>query len=461
MLLKKAPAYRKAEKEDFSMIREFIRRNYKDRWEFEETHTEKRLTRLFFYTYMIYRDSVTVATYRDQVVGVLITGKESHGHFAPVFRLKKGYHFLRRKFTKEGRKNLEHFNKLQDMKKQLTVSPEKPTPGNILFLYVSKDYRRNGIGTGLLKQISTEKDTDYSINYAGDKWKMKKIGIMADSHSGILKQEAEELDIHVLPMPFYLNGELFHEDLDFSRTGFYEKLREGADVSTSQPSPQEVMEMWDEMLLSYDQILYIPLSSSLSGSCMTAAALSQEPKYENKVFVVDNGRVSTPLHRSILDAIDLVEDGYTAPQIKDILEASREKTVIYVGLSTLEYLKKGGRINTTTALAANLLNIKPVMKFGTGKLDVFQKCRGMKKSRKAMIDAMHRELETTFKKEYDAGKVYLMAASSSTAEVTADWISQIRESFPGMDVMCDDLSLGLSCHIGPDGLGIGCSCIPL
>lgn len=139
---------------------------------------------------------------------------------------------------------------------------------------------------------------------------MRKIGIMADSHSGILKKEAEELDIHVLPMPFYLNGELFQEDLNFSRKGFYEKLREGADVSTSQPSPQEVMEMWDEMLSSYEQILYIPLSSSLSGSCMTASALSQEPKYDNKVFVVDNGRVSTPLHRSILDAIDLVEDGY-------------------------------------------------------------------------------------------------------------------------------------------------------
>ncbi len=262
-------------------------------------------------------------------------------------------------------------------------------------------------------------------------------------------------------MPFYLNGELFQEDLNFSRKGFYEKLREGADVSTSQPSPQEVMEMWDEMLSSYEQILYIPLSSSLSGSCMTASALSQEPKYDNKVFVVDNGRVSTPLHRSILDAIDLVEDGYTAQQIKDILEASREKTVIYVGLSTLEYLKKGGRINATTALAANLLNIKPVMKFGTGKLDIFQKCRGIKKSRKAMLDAMHNELETTFKKEYEAGKIYLMAASSSTSEVTADWISQIRESFPGMEVMCDKLSFGLSCHIGPDGLGIGCTCKPI
>lgn len=186
--------------------------------------------------------------------------------------------------------------------------------------------------------------------------------------------------------------------------------------------------MWDEMLLSYDQILYIPLSSSLSGSCMTAAALSQEPKYENKVYVVDNGRVSTPLHRSILDAIDWWKMDIQHRRSR-IFWKLPVKNRDLCRLSTLEYLKKGGRINTTTALAANLLNIKPVMKFGTGKLDVFQKCRGMKKSRKAMIDAMHRELETTFKKEYDAGKVYLMAASSSTAEVTADWISQIRKAF--------------------------------
>ena len=290
---------------------------------------------------------------------------------------------------------------------------------------------------------------------------MKKIGIMADSHSGILKQEAEELDIHVLPMPFYLNGELFHEDLDFSRTGFYEKLREGADVSTSQPSPQEVMEMWDEMLLSYDQILYIPLSSSLSGSCMTAAALSQEPKYENKVYVVDNGRVSTPLHRSILDAIDLVEDGYTAPQIKDILEASREKTVIYVGLSTLEYLKKGGRINTTTALAANLLNIKPVMKFGTGKLDVFQKCRGMKKSRKAMIDAMHRELGSKLTKGMLTGmkapqKAQLKQEMRALEEERAVLLTEHNYPMDYTDIKyaCEKCS-----DTGFDENGMRCSCV--
>ena len=148
--------------------------------------------------------------------------------------------------------------------------------------------------------------------------------------------------------------------------------------------------------------------------------------------------------------------GYRAQKIKDILEKNRENMVIYVGLSTLTYLKKGGRISSVAAVAADVLKIKPVMKFGVGKLDVYQKCRGMKNARKAMIDAMKKEFETNFKEAYEAGKLYLMAASSSTAEVTEEWIRQIKESFPGMDVMCDNLSLGLSCHIGPDGLGIAC-----
>lgn len=134
---------------------------------------------------------------------------------------------------------------------------------------------------------------------------------------------------------------------------------------------------------------------------------------------------------------------------------------IYIGLSTLKYLKKGGRVSSVTALAADVLNIKPVMHFSTGKLDIYQKCRGMKKSRKVMIDAMKHELETNFREEYAAGKVYLMAASSSTDEVTEEWVNQIKENFPGMEVMCDKLSFGLSCHIGPDGLGIGCTCKPV
>ena len=289
---------------------------------------------------------------------------------------------------------------------------------------------------------------------------MKKTGIMTDSHSGILNEEAQRLGINVLPMPFYIGEKTYLEGVDLSRAEFYEMLRDGVDVSTSQPSPAEVIAMWKDMLKEYEEVVYIPLSSGLSGSCMAAQAMAQEKDFEGKVFVVDNGRVSTPMHRSVLDAVDLSNQGKSGAEIKEILEKNREKMIIYIGLSTLEYLKKGGRISSVTALAANVLNIKPVMRFGTGKLDTYQKCRGMKKSRKAMIDAMKEELKTNFREEYEAGKVYLMAASSSDEATTADWVDQIKESFPGMDVMCDNLSFGLSCHIGPDGLGIGCSCKP-
>lgn len=290
---------------------------------------------------------------------------------------------------------------------------------------------------------------------------MKKIGIMTDSHSGILPEEAKKLGIKVLPMPFYIDGTLYLEGVDLLREEFYEKLRQGADVSTSQSSPQEVMELWDEMLKDYEKIIYIPISSALSGSCMTAQGLAQDEKYEGKVFVVDNGHVATPLHRCILDALEMVEAGYSAEEIKKILEDTKEQMTIYVGLNTVEYLKKGGRISSTSALLANVLNIKPVMKFGTGVLDVYQKCRGMKKSRKVMIEAMKNELETTFHDAYKEGKVYLMAASSSSEEVTNEWVEQIKEAFPGMEVMSDYLSFGISCHIGPDGLGIGCTCKPI
>lgn len=290
---------------------------------------------------------------------------------------------------------------------------------------------------------------------------MSKIGIMTDSHSGILEEEARENHIYVLPMPFLVNGTLYLEGVSMTRSEFYQKLREGIDVATSQPSPQDVMEMWDEMLKEYDEIVYIPISSGLSGSCMTAQALAQDEPYEGRVFVVDNGRCSTPLHQSVLDAIEMIKAGYTAEQIKTRLEETKEQMIIYVGLSTLEYLKKGGRISAGVATIANVLNIKPVMKFGIGTLDIYQKCRGVKNARKAMIEAMKIELETNFKKAYEAGKVHLLAASSCIAEVTEDWVNQIRENFPGMEVRCDELSCGLSCHIGPDGLGIGCSTDPM
>ena len=173
---------------------------------------------------------------------------------------------------------------------------------------------------------------------------MKKTGIMTDSHSGILSEEAQRLGIKVLPMPFYIGEKVYREGVDLSRDEFYDMLRKGVDVSTSQPSPIEVMDMWKEMLKEYEEIVYIPLSSALSGSCMTAEAMANEDEFAGKVFVVDNGRVATPMHRSVLDAVEMAEEGYSVVEIKKILEETREKMTIYIGLSTLKYLKKGGRV---------------------------------------------------------------------------------------------------------------------
>ncbi len=289
---------------------------------------------------------------------------------------------------------------------------------------------------------------------------MRKVGVATDSHSGILPQEAEKLGIFVLPMPFYVEEACYYEGVSITREIFFSYLREDKKVSTSQPSPEDVMEFWRKALKEYEQLVYIPMSSGLSGSCHTAMMLAKDEEFEEKVFVVDNGRVATPLHRSILDALEMAEEGMAASQIKEVLEVAKENMSIYIAVESLEHLKKGGRISPATAALGTLLNIKPILKLGTEVLDTYKKTRGMKKARKEMIEAMKRDFETVFKEYYEKGEVYLLAASSADEETTKDWVKEIQEAFPNMEVMCDHLTLGISCHTGEGGLGIGCSCRP-
>lgn len=289
---------------------------------------------------------------------------------------------------------------------------------------------------------------------------MKSIGIATDSHSSIVPEEAARLEIMVLPMPFFFEEECFYEEVSIGRAEFFERLNAGQKVSTSQPSPEAVMEMWREGLKNYEKILYMPMSSGLSGSCNTAKMLAEEPEFEGKVLVVDNGRISTPLHRSIMDAIELIEEGHSAERIKEILEADRYNMSIYIAVETLEFLKKGGRITPATAAIGSLLNIKPILKLDVGVLDTYKKSRGMRKARREMIEVMQKELATRFKEYYDRKEVYLMAATSADEETTQGWIEEIQAAFPDMEVLCDNLSLGISCHTGEGALGIGCSCRP-
>ena len=289
---------------------------------------------------------------------------------------------------------------------------------------------------------------------------MKSIGVVTDSHGGISREEAEHLGVKVLPMPFYFGEECFLENVSISRDQFFERINGGEKVSTSQPSPESVMDIWRESLREYEKILYIPLSSGLSGSCDTAKMLAKEEEFDGKVFVVDNGRVSTPLHRSILDALELIEEGYSAEKIRNILEAARDKMAIYVAVETLEHLKRGGRISATSAALGTILNIKPILRFDVGLLETYKKCRGMKKARREMLEAMKQELDERLAKEFAAGEVSILAASSADEATTLEWVEEIREFFGGVEVLCDQLSMGLCCHIGPGGLGIGFSCRP-
>lgn len=289
---------------------------------------------------------------------------------------------------------------------------------------------------------------------------MKSIGIVTDSHGGISQKEAAELGVRVLPMPFYFDDACYYEGVSISREEFFKRLNGGERATTSQPSPESVMQIWRESLQEFEKILYMPLSSGLSGSCNTAKMLAEEDEFLGRVFVVDNGRVSTPMHRSILDALELIEEGYSAEDIKEILEKAKDKMTIFVAVETLEFLKKGGRITPASAAIGTILNIKPILRFDIGILETYKKCRGMKKARREMLEAMKQELQTTFREYYDKKEVYLLAASSADEVTTREWIEEIQNFFPGMDVLCDQLSLGLSCHIGEGGLGIGCSCRP-
>lgn len=285
-------------------------------------------------------------------------------------------------------------------------------------------------------------------------------GIVTDSHSGISQGEAQKLGIFVLPMPFYMNETCYYEGVNITRAEFLERLGRLENISTSQPSPEAVMELWDTALETYQDILYIPISSGLSGSCQTAMMLAREEKYEGKVYVVDNGSVATPLHQSILDALELLETGCSAAEVKTRMEAVKTRAGIYIAVDDLKYLKHGGRISAGVALVGGLLNVKPVLHFDIGILELYKNCRGLKRAKQTMIEEVKKVIEQSYQREYEEGRLHIVAATSSGKEETDAWVNEIEAAFPGHKILCDDLSFGVTCHIGPGGLGIGYSCKP-
>lgn len=281
---------------------------------------------------------------------------------------------------------------------------------------------------------------------------MKKIAIVTDSNSGITQEMGKTMGIHVIPMPFFIDGELFLEDITLTQEEFYKRLGEDSDISTSQPSPGEVMECWDELLKEYDEIVHIPMSSGLSSTCHAAQSLSQE--YEGKVCVVDNQRISVTQKQSVEDAIVLRDAGKSASEIKEILEAEKLQASIYITVDTLKYLKKGGRVTPAAAALGTVLNLKPVLQIQGEKLDAFSKVRGWKAAKRTMLKAIEKDLEERFSEVRE--DMVLGMAYTCSKEEAQEWKQGIAEKFPEYEIVEGPLSLSVACHIGPGAMAVTC-----
>lgn len=288
---------------------------------------------------------------------------------------------------------------------------------------------------------------------------MKKIAIMTDSNSGITQKEAAGLGISVLPMPFMINDTTYFEDINLTQDRFYEFLENDAVVSTSQPSPDSLIHMFHKLLAEYDEVVHIPMSSGLSGSCQTACMLAQEPEFDGKVFVVNNQRISVTQTQSVLDAMELAKKGYDGAQIKKILEEDKFNSSIYIMLDTLFYLKKGGRITPAAAALGTLLKLKPVLQIQGEKLDAFAKARTKSAGKSMMLQAIKNDIENRFGGFDESAKerVTLHIAYTKDAEEAELWKQEVMEVFPGFRLKMAPLSLSVACHIGPGALALACT----
>ena len=286
---------------------------------------------------------------------------------------------------------------------------------------------------------------------------MSKVCIITDSNSGITQSEGKELGIVVIPMPFYINEVQHFEDIDMTQEEFYEALMdEKIEVSTSQPSPDTIMQTWRENLKEYDEIVHIPMSSGISSSCATAMMLAQEEEFEGKVFVVDNQRISVTQRRSVQQAKELAERGYSAKEIHDILFRDKFQSSIYIMVNTLKYLRKGGRLTPAVAAIGTVLRIKPVLQIQGEKLDSYAKVKTLKQAKTTMLKAIRSDFEKRFsdeEMEIDIAYTYDKAEADKFKE-------EILREYPNAKVYMDPLSLSVSCHIGPGALAVALSNVP-
>lgn len=284
---------------------------------------------------------------------------------------------------------------------------------------------------------------------------MAKIAFVTDSNSGISAEIADKYQIRVVPMPFMIQNETYYENITLSKEEFYKRLKDGEEIATSQPSPQAVLSLWDELLEQYDEVVHIPMSSGLSGSCSTAMVLAQD--YKDRVFVVNNQRISVTQMQSVLDAVMLARAGKSGALIKEILEREKYESSIYIMLDTLYYLKKGGRITPAAAALGTILRLKPVLQIQGEKLDAFAKARTISQAKSIMTNAIKNDIASRFLVQDVSSGVSIFIAHTENFEAAKVLKEELMDTFPGSDIVIADLPLSIACHTGSGSLAIACT----
>ncbi len=278
---------------------------------------------------------------------------------------------------------------------------------------------------------------------------MSKVAILTDSNSGITQAESKELGVFVEPMPFYIDGELYYEDIDLTQDEFYQKLTQGGEIKTSMPITGNLMDTWEKILEDYDELVYIPMSSGLSSSCATAKMLADD--YDGRVVVVDNQRISVTQKMSALEGKKLADMGKSAQEICDALMEIKSLSTIYITVDTLEYLKKGGRLTPAVAAIGSLLKIKPVLSIYGEKLDKYAMARTVKAAKQTMIEALKKDMVDVLKTD-NFDEVQISIAHTQNEEAAIAFREELFKEFPVKEIWIDPLSLSVSCHIGPGAL---------
>lgn len=282
-----------------------------------------------------------------------------------------------------------------------------------------------------------------------------KVAIVTDSNSGITQKQGKDAGIYVVPMPFMMGEETYFEDISLSQEEFYERLASGADISTSQPAPASLMDLWKELLEDHDAVIHIPMSSGLSSACETAHALAAD--FEGKVRVVNNQRISVTQRQSVMEAKLMADRGLSAEEIQRVLEDTALCSTIYITVDTLEFLKKGGRITPAAALLGTFLKIKPVLTIQGEKLDAFAKARTMKQAKTMMVTAVKKDMEKRFN-DPEGENVHIAVAHTNNEAAALEFKKELMEQFPKTgEIYVDHLSLSVSCHIGPGALAVACT----